>query len=67
MHLGNDTIKSFDGCHFDVPAVLGGEYYVLTTLIYRCVFTAAWGPMQNSLFLAMVATVTAAVLGTLMA
>lgn len=34
---------------------------------YRRVFTAAWGPMQNSLFLAMVATVTAAVLGTLMA
>ena len=34
---------------------------------YRRVFTSAWGPMQNSLFLATLATVTAAVLGTLMA
>jgi iron(III) transport system permease protein len=34
---------------------------------YRRVFTAAWGPMQNSLFLATVATLAAAVLGTLMA
>jgi len=34
---------------------------------YRRVFTAAWAPMQNSLFLATVATLAAAVLGTLMA
>ena len=34
---------------------------------YRRVFTSAWGPMQNSLFLATIATVVAAVLGTLMA
>jgi iron(III) transport system permease protein len=34
---------------------------------YRRVFTSAWGPMQNSLFLTTLATVTAAVLGTLMA
>jgi iron(III) transport system permease protein len=34
---------------------------------YRRVFASAWGPMQNSLFLATVATLTAAVLGTLMA
>jgi iron(III) transport system permease protein len=34
---------------------------------YRRVFTSAWGPMQNSLFLATLATVTAAALGTLMA
>lgn len=34
---------------------------------YRRVFTNAWGPMQNSLFLATIATVAAGVLGTLMA
>jgi iron(III) transport system permease protein len=34
---------------------------------YRRIFASAWGPMQNSLFLATVATVAAAVLGTLMA
>jgi iron(III) transport system permease protein len=34
---------------------------------YRRVFANAWGPMQNSLFLATTATVTAAALGTLMA
>jgi iron(III) transport system permease protein len=34
---------------------------------YRRVFTHAWGPMQNSMFLATVATISAAVLGTLMA
>jgi iron(III) transport system permease protein len=34
---------------------------------YRRVFANAWGPMQNSLFLATVATVAAGVLGTLMA
>ena len=34
---------------------------------YRRVFANAWAPMQNSLFLATVATVAAGVLGTLMA
>jgi iron(III) transport system permease protein len=34
---------------------------------YRRVFANAWSPMQNSLFLATIATLTAGVLGTLMA
>lgn len=34
---------------------------------YRRIFTAAWGPMKNSFFLATVATLAAAILGTLMA